>query len=55
MGWVPLRGRKVGLCALKLIKGIGREKVDKQFLVRKVLMQFTINLDPKIALPNTEV
>lgn len=43
------------LCEFKTIKGIGREKVDKQFLVRIVLMQFRINLDPKIALLNTEV
>lgn len=43
------------LCEFKTIKGIGREKVDKRFLVQIVLMQFRINLDPKIALLNTEV
>lgn len=47
--------RKSGLCELKTIRGLGGENVDKQFLVQIVLMQFRVNVDPKIALPNTEV
>lgn len=36
--------------SLKSIKGIGKEKGDKQFLVWIALMQFRINLAPKTAL-----
>lgn len=54
-GWVPLRGRKVGLWELTSINGTGKEKGDKQFLVWTVLMQFIINLAPKKALPAAEV
>lgn len=50
-----LSHRKVELCEFKSIKGIGKEKGDKQYLVSIVLMQFRMNLDPKIARPNTEV